>query len=157
MGLSTPALAAGLGWAAGMRSMAAPALLSRALEGRRRLRQPADALHSTLARRLLTAAAAGEIVGDKMPGMASRTAPRVLAGRIASGALVGAATAAARRASLVPSVLAGVGGAVASSYVMLSVRRAASEATGLPDAAVAVAEDVLTLAMGSALARRVAE
>lgn len=159
MDLSTPALAAGLGWTAGMRSMAAPALLSRALSGRRRLRplpQPAAALRSTLARRLLTAAAVGEIAGDKVPGVPDRTAPPVLAGRIVSGALVGAAVAAARRGPLLPSVLAGVGGAVASSYAMLAVRTRLGDALGLPDAAVALAEDAATLALGRALAARAA-
>ena len=156
MDLSTPALAAGLGWTAGMRSVTAPALLSRALQGRRRLRQPADTLHATLTRRLLTAAALGELAADKIPGMPPRTAPPVLAGRVASGALVGAAVAAARRDPLVPAVLAGVGGAVAASYVLLTVRTRTVNALGVPDAAVALVEDALTLALGSALAQRAA-
>ena len=152
MSLSTPALAAGLGWTAGMRSMTAPALLSRALRSRRHVPQPADALGSTLARRLLTVAALGELVGDKLPGVPDRTAPPVLAGRIASGALVGAATAAARREPLLLPALAGVGGAVAASYALLALRRAAVDATGLPDAVVAVIEDALTVALGWSLA-----
>ena len=156
MDLSTPALAAGLGWTAGMRSMAAPALLSHALSDRRRLRQPADALHTTLARRLLTVAAVGELAGDKVPGMPDRTAPPVLAGRIASAALVGGAVAAARRGPLLPSVLAGVAGAVASSYVMLAARARLGDVLGIPDAAVALVEDAATLALGRALAARAA-
>lgn len=155
MDLATPALAAGLGWTAGMRSMSAPALLSRALNGRRRLRQPAAALASTTARRLLTLAAVGEIVADKLPGMPARTTPPVLAGRIASGALVGAAVAAARRAPLGPSALAGVAGAVAGSYAMLAARQKAGDALDTSDATVAVGEDALTLSLGRGLAARV--
>ena len=154
--LSTLALAAGLGWTAGMRSMTAPALLSRALRPRHHVPQPAQALGSTLARRLLAAAALGEVVADKLPGMPARTAPPVLAGRIASGALVGAATAAARREPLLFPALAGAGGAVAASYAMLALRRSADDATGLPDTAVALVEDALTVALGRTLARRAA-
>ena len=139
-----------------MRSMSAPALLGLALGGRRRLRQPAEALGSALVRRALVAAAAGEMVADKMPGMPARTAPPVLAGRIASGVLVGAAVAAAQRSPLVPSAVAGAAGAVAASYAMLAVRRAAGERLGVPDATVAVAEDAMTLSLGHALAERAA-
>ena len=156
MSLSTSALAAGLGWTAGIRSMTAPALLSHALRPRHHVPQPAEALGSTLARRVLTAAALGELAADKVPGMPARTAPPVLAGRAASGALVGAAVAAARRDPVLPAVLAGMGGAVAGSYALLALRRAAVDATGLPDAAVAVVEDVLTVALGRSLATRAA-
>lgn len=158
MALSTTALAAGLGWTAGMRSMTAPALLSHALShGRRPLRQPARALSSTPARRLLTAAAAGEVAADKVPGMPARTAPPVLAGRIASGALVGAAVAAASRSSVVPAALAGAAGAVAASFAMLRLRTGAAAALGVPDAAVAVVEDALTLVLGHRLAEAAAD
>ncbi len=155
MDLATPTLAAGLGWTAGMRSMSAPALLSHALGGRRRLRQPADSLGSTFARRALTAAALGEMIADKLPGMPARTDPPALAGRIASGALVGAAVAAARREPLAPSALAGAVGAVAASFAMVAVRRAASDTLGLPDPVAAVAEDAMTLSLGHSLAHRV--
>ena len=151
MDLATPALAAGLGWTAGMRSMSPLALLSTALAGRRRLRQPAKTLGSPLVRRLLTAAAAGELIADKLPGMPARTAPPALAGRVVSGALLGAAVAAARRASPVPAVFAGMAGAVASSYAMVRLRRAAGEALDLPDPAVAMGEDAATLGFGHVL------
>src|SRR5690242_14066557 len=86
-------LAAGLGWVAGMRSASAPAAFSYqvarhpgALEG-----TPFAPLASSRARTILTLSALGEFVVDKLPITPSRIDPAPLAGRMGSGALVGAA------------------------------------------------------------------
>ena len=155
---ATPAYAAALGWIAGMRSLTPPALLTRTLSDRRgpaRLlgrRQTARALGSSAARALLPLAAVGEIAADKVPGMPARTSPPVLAGRLASGALVGAAVAAARRADPAPAAVAGALAAVASSFVMMRLRLRAGDALGVPDAVVALAEDALAVGLGAAVA-----
>lgn len=151
MALSPSTAAFALGWTAGMRSATAPALLSRGLtSGRRPRRQPAHALAHPWAPGLLGAAAAGEMVFDKLPVAPSRTSPPALAGRLLSGALVGAAAAAARRSSVVAGVLAGAAGAGAGSFVMERLRREAGAALGVDDKVVAVVEDALTLAIGAA-------
>ena len=90
---TTLALSAGLGLIAGMRSMAAPALLSRHLAGRS-ARGRGAAMRLLASRRtasVLTVLAAGEMVADKTPAIPDRTDPPALLGRIVMGALSGAA------------------------------------------------------------------
>ncbi len=164
MATPAPLLAAVLGWASGMRSMTPPAVLAVRLRSRRpavpllsrRLPQPARALGAKRPASLLPLAAAGEIVGDKLPFTPARTSPPALLGRIASGALVGAALAASRREGLVLSALVGAASAAASSFVMMEARREVGERFDLPDPAVAVVEDVLAIGLSLAATRELA-
>ena len=156
-GLATPAYAAALGWVAGMRSMTPPALLARTLADRRGVarllgrRQPARALGSEAAQTLLPLAALGEIVADKLPMTPARTSPAALAGRLATGALAGAALAAGRREDPAASAVAGAVAAVASSFAMMALRKRAGEALDVPDPVVALAEDALAVGAGLAV------
>ena len=157
---ATPLYAGALGWAAGMRSMTPPALVSRALADRSglgrllaRRHQPTRALATRTAARLLSLAALGEMAADKLPSIPDRTDAVPLLGRIGSGALVGAVLAQARREPILPSALAGAVGAGVSSVVMKRARARAGAALDVPDAAVAVAEDALTLGLGAAVVR----
>ena len=138
-----------------MRSVTAPAALAVALASSPRVLdgQPARLLSRPPVAGLLALGAAGEAVADKMPGAPDRTAPFVLAGRIAMGALVGAAVAGRRHDGLVGAALVGAASAVASSHAMLAVRKAAAECLGALSAG--VAEDALAVALGASLARRV--
>ncbi len=145
---------AGLGWAAGMRSMTAPAALSHVFSDRySTVRQPARFLTMDSVSTLSKLAAAGEVVADKLPGTPDRTAPPVLGGRLASGALVGAGIAAARRDSLWPGVLLGAAAAGLSTFVMLRVRTALPEMLGTSDMPVAILEDVAALGLALGCAR----
>ena len=86
--------ALGLGAVAGIRSMTPPALLSRAAsrgEVPGIEETPFAFLASKRAARLLTVLALGEISADKLPFAPDRTSIPGLAGRLATGALVGAA------------------------------------------------------------------
>ena len=149
----TSLLSAALGWAVGMRSATPPTVLARALaHGRRPRRQPARALASAAS--WLPLAAGGEILADKLPAMPNRTAPPVLAERIAVGALVGAVLGQIRRTSPVAAGLAGAAGAAASSFAMMRLRGWVGETLDLPDPAVAVAEDALTIGLSTAVVRR---
>ena len=130
--------------------MTPPAVLARAL-GRPR-RQPARALAAV--HRWLPLAAGGEMIADKLPSAPDRTSPPVLAGRVASGAVVGAALGQTRRSSAAACALAGVAGAVASSFVMMRLRLGLGRRLGLPDAAVAVVEDALAVGLSTAVVRR---
>ena len=138
--------------------MTAPALLGRHLArtpgGGRGL--AARLLASDLAARLLPLAAAGELVMDKLPFLPPRTELPSLAGRAATGTLCGAAVAqwrgGATAAGAVAGAVAGGLAAVGASFAAYHLRRAAGEATGLPDPVVAVAEDAVALAAGAALA-----
>lgn len=86
----------------------------------------------------------GEIIADKMPFMPSRLNPGLLAGRIGLGMIAGLAIG-TERPGVAPKVggaLLGAAGAVAGSYGGYYARTSIVEATGLPDTAVALVEDV---------------
>ncbi|HEX8298976.1 MAG TPA: DUF4126 family protein [Rubricoccaceae bacterium] len=152
---STFLATAGLGVAAGMRSMTAPAALAHVLSHQTigPFRQPARLLSSERVAGLAALAAAGEFVGDKLPFTPNRTEPLPLGGRIGSGALVGAAAAAARRESLVLGALVGAAAAAAASFAMVRIRTTLPKALGVPDFPVALAEDAAAVALGLASAR----
>jgi uncharacterized membrane protein len=116
---STLGRALGLGAVAGVRSMSAPALLSRAasrgnIEGIEDT--PFAFLASSRAARILTVLAVGEALADKLPFSPDRISPPGLIGRMASGGLVGAAlfAAAGHRATIGAGL--GLLSAAAASY-----------------------------------------
>ncbi|MBD2723348.1 DUF4126 family protein [Hymenobacter armeniacus] len=139
---------------AGMRSMSAPAFLSHYLS-----RQPHAGLAGSRLRflqkpvtaGLLKVMAAGEMVADKLPNTPNRIAPEVLAGRLLSGALVGAAWYRSRHGSALGGGLLGAAVAFASTFVSYALRTGISEKSGVPVALVGVGEDALVLAGGAAL------
>jgi uncharacterized membrane protein len=140
-----------LGVVAGLRSQLPNAVL--AARGLEPAGGPLTLLGSGPGRRASYLAAAGEIIADKLPMTPSRVDRGPLIGRIASGALAGTAFASAtgvRGARLIPPAVAGAAGAFAGSWGGYTARKAAVEATGLPDPVVAVVEDLA--AVGLALA-----
>jgi uncharacterized membrane protein len=103
-------------------------------------------------RRLVLAAAAGELVVDKLPGTPSRLAPRGIIPRLALGALAASLSAQTRQASWLPAAVLGASSAVVAARLGHDVRtRLARHA---PDLAVALAEDALALAAATAGASR---
>jgi uncharacterized membrane protein len=100
-----------------------------------------------LGRGALVASAVGELIGDKMPKTPSRIAPAGLIGRVASGALAGAAlgTTGKRDLRIEGAILGGVG-ALVGSFVGWGARKLVGGATKLPDPVVALAEDAATIA-----------
>ncbi|HEU4412136.1 MAG TPA: DUF4126 family protein [Polyangiaceae bacterium] len=137
-----------LGVATGMRSLTPLAALAKAArEGGEGL---PDWLRSRGLAVAIAVAARGEMLFDKLPSAPSRLAPVPLAYRAALGGLVGAL--AVRRAGHPPALGAGLGAAaaVAGAFAGNQLRKLAREATGLPDAVFAVAEDALALALARA-------
>jgi hypothetical protein len=128
----------GLGIAGGMRTFVPPAAI--ALRDRR----PS----SGLARLAIVVASAGELALDKYPGTPSRTEPAGLAPRFASSGVVGWAC-----AGPIGGLLAGAT-AIGSAFVMHDVRRDLGRRTGLPDAALGAAEDVLAIVIARTATRR---
>ena len=145
----------GLGAIAGMRSMAAPAALSRAVE-----RGDIDGLENTPFAVLGSSEIAtalrmfeiGEFIVDKLPVMVpSRTSPPPLLGRAASGAIVGAALFASDgRRSAAGGVL-GAASALASAYATERLRLQIAERLGVPDLIVALSEDAIAVFGGARL------
>lgn len=148
--------AIGLGVLAGMRSMAAPAIVSRRLaqEGHSdSLGLPFNLLASSRAATLLLLPALGEMVADKLPMTPARIELPPLLGRIGSGALVGAAIYRARKQNLLVGLLVGALSALVSTYITYYLRRTLGEQFDIPDFALAIAEDALVVAGGLALLR----
>ncbi len=149
----TLALAAGIGLLVGLRTFGAPAVLSRA--SRRGLISPHSRLgflSSPRAARLLTVAAAGEMIADKLPFMVSRLQPGSLAARAVSGAMCGATMAAQETDDaeiLIAAAIAGTA-AIGGAYVGHHLRRTLARRFPAASLAVAMCED--SIAIGGALA-----
>lgn len=143
--------AAGIGLVAGMRSMMAPALVSRFLGGRKRREDglPMRLLGHPAAPTVTAMLAAGELVADKLPFTPARTELPSLFGRTLSGVLCGAAIGLRMRAPVAATAAVGGVAAVASTFGMYHLRRIADRY--MPDAAAAVAEDALAVALGRAV------
>ena len=147
--------AAVLGVVAGMRSLAAPAALARHLAQQPIV--PASGVELLLthpaAPRALGLASAVEHLADKLPVIPPRTDPGPLAARMATGALCGGVIARRAGESAVAGAVVGALAAAAATFAFYHLRRALTEDAGLPDAAVALAEDVAAVALGEAALR----
>jgi uncharacterized membrane protein len=101
-------------------------------------------------------ALAGELLADKLPGAPDRIQTGPLIGRMAVGALAGGALASAASNSGEDTALTAVvasAGASVGSFAGYYARSRAVEASGQPDAAIALIEDLSALAIGSVAAR----
>jgi uncharacterized membrane protein len=117
-----------LGAVCGMRTCTGPAAL--ALRGR---------VDGKPARLLLTAAAAGEAIGDKTPVVPARTSRPSIGARVLSGALCGRVLGGA------PGAAAGAVGALAGTFGAYYARATLTRLTGLPDPLLGVAEDAVAV------------
>ena len=146
----------GMGAIAGLRSMAAPAALSRAtrrgaVDGLQHT--PFALLGSSRASKLLTLFEVGELIADKLPMTPSRTSPPPLIARATSGAIVGAALFASEGRRAAAGGALGAVAAVASAYAGESLRARIGQRTGVPDPAVALLGDEVVLLGTSRLLR----
>jgi len=153
--LSVLERSAALGVAAGMRSLAAPAALSRHLATDPTVTHGVvdDLLSRPTAPRLLTAASAAEHVADKLSFIPPRTDPAPLAGRIAAGALCGYVIARRAGESAVTGAIVGGLAAAAATFAAYHLRRALTTDARLPDLPVALAEDVAAVAIAELASR----
>ena len=103
-------------------------------------------------RRLLVAAAAGELVVDKLPTTPSRLEPAGIAGRFVLGASAAGLFARTRRAPWLPAAALGAASAIVAAKIGHDVR--ARLAQHVPDPAVAVVEDALAFGLAVAGASR---
>jgi len=128
--------------------MAAPAALSRAASDGRidgLEDTPFAALGSPGVSTALRIMELGEFIADKLPLTPSRTSPPPLLGRMASGALVGAALFASQRRRAVTGGVLGATSALASAHAGERLRLQISRLTGLPDPVVALLEDGIVI------------
>lgn len=148
----SPYIAAGLlGVVAGMRTQLPLALLAYAAGNGRFAATdgpPLAWLRRPWVRRLTTVAAAGELIGDKLPMTPSRLDPGPLTGRFLFGALSGCAVAVnCRRSPLIGAAL-GASGAGLGAYAGYHARKGLGAATSLPDPLIAVGEDAVAVSLG---------
>ncbi len=147
----------GLAAIAGLRSLAAPALLSRALrrgdtEGLQGI--PFAALGKPKVSTTLQLLMVGEMIADKAPFVPSRTSPPALLGRALSGALVGAALFAAGKRHPVSGAALGALSAVAAAYTGEKLRVSGTENLGIPNPILGLLEDGIVLFGGTRLLRK---
>ena len=143
--------ALGLGAVAGIRSMTPPALLSRAAsrgEIRGIEKTPFAFLASPRVALLLTVLAAGEISADKLPFAPDRISFPGLAGRLATGGLVGAALFSADGREGATGGALGALSSLASSYLSFYLRTGMQQRFGLPNPALGIVEDAVALSIG---------
>ncbi|MDP8952376.1 MAG: DUF4126 family protein [Actinomycetota bacterium] len=151
-----PFRAAGLGAVAGLRSMAAPALLARAVQ-RGEVGELQDTRFAVLGfpkvSTTLQLLMVGEMVADKTPFIPSRTSAPALLGRALSGTLVGAALFAAERRRPASGAVLGALSATAAAYAGEMFRTKGAQKLGVPDQVLALLEDGAVLLGGTYLPR----
>ena len=145
-----------IGFAAGLRSLTAPAVVAWAahvgwlnLQG-----SPLVFLGSMPAVVILSIAAIGELVGDKLPIIPKRTALPPLLARILAGATSGAALCVSANYSLVIGALLGGLGGVIGAFAGYEIRRRLTTGLDIRDLFIAVPEDLIAIGLSLFLVTR---
>ena len=136
---------------AGMRSLAAPTVLSHFIsrdDSSPLQDTPLRFLGSSTAAMVLKGLAATEMVGDKVPGVPDRIEPPSLIMRGASGALAGAAIYLMNHKKALEGAAIGAAAAIATTYASFYLRKTLSEKTSLADPVFGALEDALVVASG---------
>ena len=143
------ALALGIGFVAGLRSLTAPAAVSLAARlGWLDLSGSSLAfMGSTVVAVVLSLLAVAEYVADLLPTMPSRTAPGPLVARVVMGGLSGACLCASAGRSLPMGAVVGGLGAVIGAFAGYQARTRLVRALGVKDAVIALSEDVVAIAL----------
>ena len=140
----------------GVRSMAPPALLSRAaangdlpgLRGTRFLPLASEGVSTALQVMMV-----GEMLGDKTSFVPPRVSAGPLFGRALSGALVGSALFVSGDRGGLSGALLGAASALAGTYAADRLRSSSTQRLGLPDPVFGLLEDGLVLLAGTRLLR----
>ncbi len=147
------AAASAIGIVAGMRAMMAPAIVGyMANSGCLQVeRDRFGILGRPGAFTILVGLAGGEMIFDKLPFMPKRTDTASLASRIVSGAICGATICRAKERSMVIGAIAGVFGAIGSTFAVFNIRQSLSQGLGIPDPAIALLEDTTAIWAGKVI------
>ena len=152
-----PILAAGIGAVAGLRSMAAPAILSWAATQKMIPLgdSPVGELVLTKASKKIMELAVGELIADKLPFTPDRISPGPFAVRIISGAACGAAISYSAEKPVQEGAIFGALGALVATFAGYHLRRKLSRKTS--SLGVALAEDALAIGAGFAIVAQLSE
>ncbi len=143
----------GLAGVAGLRSMAAPALLARAVH-RGDLDAPnLPALGYKDVSKLLSFLSFGEMVADKTHLVLARTSAPALLGRLLSGAVAGSVLFADEGRRGNSGAILGALSAFAAAYAGEKLRAMGAQ-RGIPDPILGILEDRFVLTLGTRLLRR---
>jgi uncharacterized membrane protein len=147
--------AAVMGAVAGMRSMAAPAIVSQfAKSGLMPMSNSSlSLLYRPATAKTLAVLAVGEVIADKLPFMPKRTDKPALITRAISGSVSGAAICSSKKRSVVTGALLGALGAIGATYGGYKLRKWAGERFDVPDPVLAIAEDALVAGCGMLVLR----
>lgn len=138
------------GAVAGMRSMSAPAVVSKLNEaGMIGSHNPVlKVLNSPITSAVTTTLAVGEMIADKLPFMPNRTMTGSVVVRAVSGGLSGAAICISKRKPVWVGILLGAGAAVGATYAAFALRKKITKKLHIPDVLVALAEDAFVAGAG---------
>jgi uncharacterized membrane protein len=141
------ALALGIGFVAGLRSLTAPAAVSWAAHlGWLNLQGTSLAfMGSTVAVAVFSILALGEYVADMLPMTPRRTEPGPLIARAVMGALSGACLTASAHRSVALGVVLGALGGILGAFAGYEARARLVKALGVKDRVIALTEDVVTI------------
>ncbi len=143
----------GIGMVAGMRSMAAPAMVSRYLARNERAADDrlTELLSSPLMSRMLQMAAAAEMAADKTSFVPDRTAWPSLAWRAVAGGVAGSIVAGTEGMSRLVGGLLGAAGAVGATYAAFYLRDLLHRRLHLSQRMLGAAEDSIVVGAGRRL------
>ncbi len=136
-----------IGFFAGLRSLTAPAVTAWAVHlGWLRVESPFSLIGSVPSVVVLTVLAVAELVVDKLPSTAKRTAAPGLIGRMITGGVAGACVAVGGGHAALPGSALGVLGGVVGAFVGYEVRARVVKRLGIRDLYIALVEDLVTIA-----------
>jgi uncharacterized membrane protein len=143
------ALAFGIGFVAGLRSLTAPAAVSWAAHlGWLDLQNTGLAfVGSTLTVVVLTVAALAEYVADKLPTTPRRTLPGPLIGRLVLGGFSGACLTVSANQSWLAGAIAGAIGGLIGAFAGYETRRRLVSVLKVKDIAIALPEDLVAIVL----------
>jgi uncharacterized membrane protein len=147
------ALAVGIGFVAGLRSLTAPAVVSWAAHlGRLTLQgSPLAFMGSTAAVAILSLLALAEYVGDLLPKTPNRTSPGPLIARVVTGGLSAACLCvSANQSWLAGAILGGIGG-VMGAFSGYEARKRLVSSLKVKDAFIAIPEDIVAIGLACLL------
>jgi uncharacterized membrane protein len=146
---SVLALALGIGFVTGLRSLTGPAAVSWAAHlGWLDLRDSSlSFMGSILTVVILSLAALAEYVADKLPTTPSRTKPGPLIGRIVLGGLSGACLSVSAQQSWLPGAVMGGIGAVIGAFAGYEIRSRLVSGLRVKDIAIAIPEDLVAIVL----------
>lgn len=148
--------AAGLGVIAGMRTFSAPVVVSHVYSrhsSKQLKNTSAQFMQNITTSKVFKVLAVGELAGDKLPFAGKRTSPGGLIGRFVSGALCGAIVYKTNHKQPIIGGLIGGTAAIGSAFGCMFLRLGLGKRTGIPDPVIAVIEDAIVIAAGTAIAK----